>query len=212
MCIVTPRKLCLPWIIFQKHRFPCHYVSCEKKKANNVLNTLRRLSDLNLWPFFLFCASGLNCKNQGKSLSWNWNFKLVFTDSLLTIWHFQNGLIEHKEAKTTELMWTVSILDQLAGIWKLGPSFHKRVKFPFCSYQNFTENNDSQNGLIDYNKVKRIDLYELFQFWAYRPKCTEICFQSLKIGKFFIFFSFDFYWLYDIFKMVSLTSIWHSKM
>ena len=66
MCILTPIKLCLPWTIFQKHRFPCHYVSCGKEKANNVLNTLRRLPDLNLGPFFLFWTSGLKCKNQVK--------------------------------------------------------------------------------------------------------------------------------------------------
>ena len=50
---------------------------------------------------------------------------LFFAKTLLTIWHFQNGLIKHEEIKRTELVWTISTFDQVAQIWKLGPSSHK---------------------------------------------------------------------------------------
>ena len=43
-----------------------------------------------------------------------YHFNFVHTKILLTIRHFQNGLIEHNKVNRTELIWNFSILGQQA--------------------------------------------------------------------------------------------------
>ena len=64
---------------------------------------------------------------------------------------------------------------------------------------------------LSISRLRELNLYGLFQFGT-TGQSLEICSQSLKIGKISISLLLDYDWFYGIFKLVSLTCIWLSKM
>ena len=57
--------------------------------------TIRKLRELNLCGFFDFGVMGPNMESRPQFTPKRWNFNFVLTKVLLTIRHFQKGLIEH---------------------------------------------------------------------------------------------------------------------
>ena len=87
-----------------------------------VTLSMRRLRELNLCGFFYFGVMHPNMEHKPQFTPKGLNFNFIIAKVLLTIRHFQKGLIEHQKVKRTELIQIFLILHQWAQIWKLGPS------------------------------------------------------------------------------------------
>ena len=130
----APQKGKIPSLFLPKFNWQYHI-------SKMVLLSIRRWRELNLCGFFYFGVMHPNMASRPHFTPKGLSFNFVLTKVLLTIKHFQKGLIEHQKVKRTELIQIFLILHQWAQIWKLGPSCPpKKVKFQFCSYQRFTDN------------------------------------------------------------------------
>ena len=110
-CILTSIGICLALTLFKKSRLSCHNLFLLDTRKPTTYLTLQEDHKISIYcHFFSVGLVGPNVEISSKSPLKGWPFQLVFTKILLTIWHFQNGLIEYKKFQITELIWTFLIL------------------------------------------------------------------------------------------------------